>query len=134
MEGTSKNSIDNNVGKNKNKIESHEQIEKFKKILNGILKETSTLDSDFGKIKNEPNSLPFTEKGIELLKYIVKISDGPFIRSSMDDLEQIVKDENEKEKFEKIRNLFPFISNLREAQGIVWNINENASAFLGSME
>jgi hypothetical protein len=134
MEGTSKNSINDNIGKNENIISSPELIVKFKETLMGISEKISTLDSDFEKIKNGPNSLPFTEKGIEFLQYIIKVADGPFIRNSMDDLEQIVRQESEKEKFEKIRNLFPFMSHLREAQGIIWNIDENASSFLNSME
>jgi len=133
MEGISQNSIDDNCDKNENNIKPPELIRNFKEILDDIFKKISTLDLDFEKIKNDSNSLPFAERGIEFLQYIVKVADGPFIRNSINDLEQIVKEESEKEKFEKIRNLFPFVSHLREAQGIIWNIDENRDSFLVSM-
>ena len=134
MENTPKNSNEEVSEKNEGKIDSSKLIEKYKVIFSDILSKVSVLHQDFDKIKNNPNSLPFTERGIEFLNYIAETSEGPFIRNFMEDLERVAENENDKNNFEKIRKLFLFVSSLRESQGIIWNISENSNQFINSME
>ncbi len=134
MENKPQNLNKKGFEKKEGSIDFQSPIEKYKLIFSDILKRVSVLHQDFNKLKNNPNSLPFTERGIDFLHYLTETSEGPFIRNFMEDLEKTVKDEQGKNNIEKIKKLFIFISSLRVAQGIVWNFSENLNLFLNSME